>query len=336
MPTPAGEARLAVRTGAAGLSAAQALGWGTAAGICAIAYYILKGFFSFTEGTADALVGWIPGVGKWVRSKLEDAEQKATHWVGTAAASAEGRMASAFHSLAVTAESIGWEIQQQALDYWHVVAWIAKVGKDIATGEAFQEIFHNTITSTNAKVKQLQRRQNVQAKQIAHSSTAAALPSLREQARNREDALARDHAATREQTRVAENTNESLWAKVRHLDKVTTGVLASALVASALGRLGAGWIRCSNWGRIGRVGCRLPTHLLDDLLVLLTDFAVLANICTVLPWLEAAFDEVAAPLVDTLAAAGSALRCGGGLGDEVLEVPALYLPAAPSLTLHLP
>src|SRR5262249_57235162 len=112
-------------------------------------------------------------------------------------------------------------------------------------------------------------------------------------------------------TAEVESGLERLWDKVRHLDKITTGVLASALVMTALGRLGMGWLRCSNWNRIGRAGCRIPFNLLEDLLALTADFFVLTNICRVIPWLEAAFEEVAAPLIGTLAKAGAGI-CGRG------------------------
>src|SRR5262249_13350974 len=147
---------------------------------------------------------------------------------------------------------------------------------------------------------------------VDHTGTLT-LPGLRDLTRQREDALAEDIAGIRSRVAEAEHGVERLWDKVKGLDKETAGVLASALVATALGRLGAGWIRCSNWRKIGRVGCRLPFHFLDDLLALLADFVVLTNICHVLPWLESAFAEVASPLIGTLAKAGAGVcRVGSG------------------------
>lgn len=266
MPTPAGEARLAVRTGAAGLSAAQALGWGTAAGICAISFYVLRGLFNFEQDTLGRVLGWIGGPGKWVQSKIESGEHKLTHWVGTAAASAEARMGYAFHSLAVTAASIGWEIQQQALDYWHVIAWVAKASKSIATGEAWQEIFHNTIYSTQSKVKTIERHQRVQDKAISHAAAADTVPGLRARTRAAEDAVATERVASGSRAATAEHGIDALWDAVKGINLRTVGLGAVALTGVALARLGLGWVRCSGVARVGKRLCGMDPRSLDDLL----------------------------------------------------------------------
>lgn len=66
------------------------------------------------------------------------------------------------------------------------------------------------------------------------------------------------------------------WIRT-HPASVATGVFASA-VAIALGRLGAGWVRCSNWNKLGRAGCRLPFGLLEDLLAITFAFALVDNV----------------------------------------------------------
>lgn len=358
MSNPATEARTAVRLAPLSVDLATLLGWSVAFGICSVSYYILRGLFSFTESTVGSLVGWIPGVNHFVKSKLESAERKVTHWVGQAAASSEARMGDAFHASANLTASIGHEIYGQAVATWGIAHWVYKLSASVLSGEAYQEIFHNDIVNLRAREKQLEaasrthgraishadqppiaagvdRRTKPIATQATHTGTLE-IPGIRAGARAREDALERDVAETRAGVRAAEGAIDSLWERVRHLDKVTTGVLASALVATALGRLGGGWLRCSNVGRVGRGICRMPTRLLEDLLGLLADFVVLSSICRVIPWLEAGFADVAAPLIDTLTKAGSALRCGGGLGDETLAVPALHLPAGADPTLHLP
>lgn len=140
----------------------------------------------------------------------------------------------------------------------------------------------------------------------------------------------------RSRTGSLERFYERLWKQVRKLDRLTAASVFAGAVAIALARLGFGWLACRNWKRVGRSVCRMPTHLLDDALSLLTDFVVLSSICQVIPLLETGFADVASPLIDALTVAGSALRCGGGLENETLAVPALHLPPVAGLTLHLP
>ena len=320
------DVRVAVKLGPLAIALATLLGFAAAYGICSISLYFLRGIFSFVDHGVLGIVGKIPGVGGWVDSKVEAAEQRLTHWIGQAAAGSEARMADAFHSSADLTHSIGHEIMGQAIATWQLTHWVANLAWSIANGEAWQEIFHNTITTTKAQVKQLQRTERAHAKRIAHTADAHALPSLREQARARENALARDHAGTRARTREAENGIEALWAKVRHLDKITTGVLASALVATALGRLGSGWIRCSNVGRLGRRLCGIDTRLLEALLGAATISFVVSDLCEFTHLLSQAAQKVEPLLLDFVKTEDALINCRGATKPPNLPLRASRLP----------
>lgn len=90
--------------------------------------------------------------------------------------------------------------------------------------------------------------------------------------------------ALREWTRELENEYAALYHRVARLEQTATGEAATAAVAVAIAELGMGWARCSNVGRLGRLGCRLPTGLLEGLLggaieaFLVTDLCRLAEI----------------------------------------------------------
>lgn len=351
------EGAIVVRAAPIEVELGTALGWAIAFGLCTISVYLLRGLFSFTESTVGGLVGWIPGVGKWVNSKLEHAEQKFTHWVGQAAAGSELRMADAFHATADQVSSLGHEIFGMAVGFWQLTQWTSHVAWIALRGHELNKNLAAQLAANERRTKYLTRQQALQGKAIAHADSppigagvqtrtkpvrssvghigALDLPGIRARNRVRDETVPQSIEGLRARVAEAEGAIDNLWSKVRHLDKVTVGALAGALVATMLGRLGAGWIRCSNWSRIGRAGCRMPFHLLEDFLALIADFAVLTSICRVIPWLETAFEDIAAPMIDTLAKAGAALHCGGGLGDEILGVPALHLPAAPDGTLHL-
>lgn len=112
---------------------------------------------------------------------------------------------------------------------------------------------------------------------------------------------------------------ERALARVREMRKLLAGATIGALAIVALGRIGAGWVKCSNWQKIGRAGCRIPTRLLDDLLGLAVDFLVVTNVCTVLPYLTRVASEVGTPLIEGLTAAGAGL-CRGASAPAALHV----------------
>lgn len=359
MAGPVSEARIGVRSAALAVDAATSMGWATAFGICAISYYMLRGFFSFEQDTVGRVLGWIGGPGKWLQSKIEGAEHRVTHWVGQAAASSEARMGDAFHAGANQIQSIGHEIYGLSIAYWHLAQGTASLFKSIASGEAWQEIFHNTIYSEKVGNRANTRDLNKLRKGLW--GVGAALGGLNLGAwlkglgwfghhtqaqiqalqggyahpgvypRPGEGATARDIAD--QGTRAAEATWKYLLS---HPWAVPTTAFAGA-VAVAIGRLGGGWIRCGNWNRLGRGVCRAPRHLIDDLLSLLTDFAVLVNICKILPWLETGVSAVAVPMIEALTVAEAGLCSGPGDRAPDLVVPQLYRPPVAGVTtLHLP
>ena len=352
-------ARVAVRAAPLEIEAATAFGWAIAFGICAVSLYVLRGLFAFSEGTAGALIGWVPGVGKWVNSKLEHAEQKLTHWVGQAAASSEQRMADAFHASADLAQSLAHEVMGEAIATWHIaqwtshVAWVALKGHHLAQGAWLRG------AADEAHLKALERASRAHGKALTHADAppigagirtatkpiaarttwidTRELPGIRARQRARDQAIPQDQAGIRARTREAEGGIERLWDKVRHLDRVTTGVLASALVMTALGRLGMGWLRCSSINRIGNRLCRLDTRLLEGLLgASVITFAV-SDLCEFTHLLSQAAQKAEPLLLDFVRAEDALIDCHGttkppGLPLRKAPLPPLQTAAAlPSL-----
>lgn len=102
---------------------------------------------------------------------------------------------------------------------------------------------------------------------------------------------------------------------------------ATALVATALGALGLGGLRCSTLGNLfGRRGCGLWQGL-DDLLGLLFDAVIFVDLCNMLPLVESLFAELEAPLVDLIATAANAACAHPPQGWVELAAPSLSLPA---------
>jgi hypothetical protein len=54
--------------------------------------------------------------------------------------------------------------------------------------------------------------------------------------------------------------------RLARLERLGIGGLAAGAVAAALAALGASWIRCNNWKRLGRAGCQLDSSVITELL----------------------------------------------------------------------
>jgi hypothetical protein len=109
------------------------------------------------------------------------------------------------------------------------------------------------------------------------------LPRIRGLEREVSRETARERARARAAERTAQREITSLWKWARH-HTLQAGTLAFAgAVAFALARLGAGWVRCSNWRRIGRQVCATDPSLIDDLL---GDLLVLAGIFSVVEFVR--------------------------------------------------
>lgn len=113
--------------------------------------------------------------------------------------------------------------------------------------------------------------------------------------------------------------------RVGKLEKSLVGLAAAGLVATALARLGVSWIRCNNWKRLGRGICNLPAAAISDLLGLLTDVLILADICEVVKLLQDAYALVEQPLAELVGDVGGALCHGDFDAPPALELPQLYL-----------
>lgn len=282
------EARVVWRLAPLTIDAAVLLGWAVALGMCSISFYILHGFFSFERDTLGRVLGWIGGPGKWLQSKIEVAEHKVTHWVGQAAASSEQHVGDAFHAVALLSRSLAHEIEGQAIASWHIISWVGKLAGDVASGEAWQEVFHNTIRAQSETTAQMFKRLANQQKTLGRTeapgriagkrtvvkasaagvlaATAIALPGLREQTRQREDALAKDQAGTRARTAEAEHGLGATRHRVGGLEKALAGAGAAALTVTALARVGVDWLTCSNVRAFNKRLCRTDPRALENLL----------------------------------------------------------------------
>jgi len=317
------------------------------------------------KGIAQALatiihhsVGHLPIVGRFFGTAADWIEKQIVSAMSDIANGVEGVIGAFWHALGNLVASIGHEIYGLAVAIdsfgqylhnvvrpWvvltlvgglqHGVKWLRHEIASIKTTvyRTATIIEHPVHTKIGGAVREITRPIAGELGRLEHW----VFPRVKGLEHELDVTIPRDIAAVRSRVGQLDRFYERLWAKVRHLDKITVGTLVGALALTFLAKLGAGWILCRNWKTLGRGVCRLPGHFIEDLLGLIADFVVLTNICQVLPWLEEGFSLVVSPLVSTLSRAGAGV-CHSSSGPPApLTTPALYLPAAGGTpTLHLP
>ena len=86
--------------------------------------------------------------------------------------------------------------------------------------------------------------------------------------------------------------------RLTKLEKVAGSAAVTAAVGAALAALGASWVRCNNWKRIGRQGCQMDSDLLSSLLLDVAVLTVAFNIEEFAKELQAVVGEAAGAIHD--------------------------------------
>lgn len=118
--------------------------------------------------------------------------------------------------------------------------------------------------------------------------------------------------------------------RIGKIERAIVGTAAIGLVATAIAALGGSWVFCRNWKRLGRGVCGLPSNIISDILGLITDVFILADICEVIKLTDDAFGVVEGPLASFVGNVGGAL-CHGDYPEQAWPGLA-YSTAAPELS----
>lgn len=140
-----------------------------------------------------------------------------------------------------------------------------------------------------------------------------------------------------------EGASEALARDITALgDYIRSNFLSSATdaitaaVAVGLSALGLGGLRCGSLlNSLSNRGCGLWSGL-EDLLGLLFDAVIFADLCKVIPEATTLFAEFEAPLTDLISSAANAVCAVQSDSGGKLPTPTLYLPSNPGLILNLP
>lgn len=297
--------------------------------------WVLRGFLTALLGALGHVTSIIPFIGGVTSGIVHSAERAVTAALGDAESFFDARIGAAWHELARLVDWTYKELRSHANLLYTIASLLvgpAAVGAlraGIAVLHGNVHAAQKQITSTYSRVLSLEHR-------LQHTITAGVLPRLGRLEREYDHVIDKDIAGLRSRTKTVEKSLDDVWKYVRtHPWTVVTDAFVGA-VAVALGRLGLNWIKCeSGKSLFSKRGCSLWSRL-DGLIGLFAEAALVTNICTVLPFLETAFSEVASPLIGTLTEIGAGLCATGSAPPELLPTVDLHLPAAPAVTLYLP
>lgn len=229
--------------------------------------YVIDYFVRALFGTVDGVIGHIPYAGKVIGAPIHKIEQKISHSLGTAERTIDKHIATSFHKLAKIIRALPRELAMQAAMVFAVVAAL----DNFLSFKQFQHLLraslawlkahvhmHNVLLHRHSHAITRAQHDATHAEKGAHAVAAQAGSLARTRSRSR--TAAREHAQDISLAR--------LWKWVRaRKTSLTTGVFLGAF-AWALGRFGVGWIRCSNWKRIGRSVCGMSPSWISGLLAL--------------------------------------------------------------------
>ena len=341
---------------------AQILGWAIAVGLIAIITYLVKALLALlaqTIGRANfSFLGLHIDLGKWIVGNVADLAQGLSNELGNAAGALDQSAGQFWYGLRHLVGSVGEEIMGLAVLGGYLAWYVAKhynpaaILQRIAHAEkthAVTQTITNTITRTVTRVEKVVTHATTG--QIGAAIRAAVkpiegklaeverltLPRVKALEHEVEDVLNPEVAKLRDRAKAVEDGAIRAYERVKGLWEVASIGAVAAVAVVALSRLGLGWLRCRNVGQAGRALCGLPGALLNDLLGLLADYAILSTICDIVPLLEEAYSTIAAPLAEGIAITASTSCAGPDRQPPKLTGPSPILPAVQfSGTLILP
>ena len=290
--------------------------------LCLLAYYIAKAFFTSASGA----VSWLPGVGGWLKGKVENVGQHVTNVIGGVVLNLQARMAASWHRAAREVEWIGREIASHA-------ALIERIANDLVTAN-FADLIHLEVQGARKLLHYLARQivgighdVTIRVKNVERGIGADVLPRIRGLERELHRTIEHDIASLRARDRALAREYDHLYRWLRsHPWTIVTDAFVGA-VAIALTRLGLTWIRCPSLGRLGkRFGCA-PWQLLEDLLAASLTAIAVADLCT---FANLAMDTavlIRPALLALVDVEDALVGCHGASGVPPLEPARLRLPS---------
>lgn len=254
------------------LPLAALAGYFVAFGLVFVMDAVVRAFF----GTAEGLVGWIPYAGRVLSAPLHSIEKKLTSFLGGLESHFENQMATRWHSLAALLTQWAADAEDTAVTLWRIARRVNALYGEAASGKLgarFQRWVRGEIAKLHGVTTTVVRPVKV----VTHTVNRYVAPRLGALTGELDHVIGWDIPRLRARTRAAERDIGRLWKWTRSHPIALGKAAAAALVVTALATLGASWIRCNRWRRIGPAVCRTPLADVEALIGLLAAGAVIAD-----------------------------------------------------------
>lgn len=229
--------------------------------LCLLAKRFVEALFQVASGA----LGWIPWLGSRLTGPLHVIEQRLTNKLGSVAEGLSARIGSLWHSAARLVQETGQKIE----DAYRLIGGVAGILELFVPWREVLALYHEL----QKAIARIHGTSKAQTQAVAHAGRVANdarkradTAQARAQAIPADVVIPGDLSGLRGRVREAEDEIGRLWDRVRGLSRPAIGGLALGALTFALGRLGIGWARCSNVGKVGRSLCGMNPDLLESLL----------------------------------------------------------------------
>lgn len=238
---------------------------------------IVTAFVAALVYVLNKTVGRLPLVGGVISVVAHSVEDGVTTTLAGWSASAHRHLGAALHSLARAMDWLGHELEQHSKLLWAIAGLLIGPNTVAELRALIHRLLHgqaqqHTVNQSQARVNKATHDTTLATAREAHIAhkTAVAIPGQ----------LSREWDIPKLRDQVKELENGALhtfkWIRSHPLS-LATGAFAGA-VAVALQRIGASWIRCANWKRIGRDVCATPLGDIEGFLAIALGAAAIADL----------------------------------------------------------
>lgn len=305
--------------------------------------YVVRRFIEALFTPIIAAVGHVPLLGGALRGALVSVEQSISNALGSVENGIDALIGASWHRLAQLTDWLWKELKGHATLLATLAATLAGFGNVLA---AIRALVHHTThagAGTSARVKTLERElhgiehqvrtlERDVSKGIGHD----VLPRLKSLDRELNRVENKTIPAIEAADAQASSAISDLWTWIHKTIPIPGTDAFTAAVAVALGLGVWNLFRCPTFlGKTLGRGCGL-WNALEDVLGLLADAVIFADLCRIIPEATTLFGEFEAPLTDLISSAANAVCATQTDPAGTLPAPSLYLPASPSLALNLP
>jgi len=165
--------------------------------------------------------------------------------------------------------ALDWPLYLVRLQFWLLDVAIPDAIKAALRGvHGVVHVVTKTLPVIERTIVKLPKLTKAQAKALVAAAVATYIhPFLADLQWLRRHFAALSHAIAIPFPHPVAPTFPNIWKRLKALEKKLATPIGIGIVAVALSRLGAGWIRCNNVKRIGRQLCGINSNLLDELLL---------------------------------------------------------------------